>query len=96
MISVGGISSGKWVTNSFSGALRTETGSLTTRVAGMDPLEQVGRRDVVEVERRVLAHQDDVEGAQIEHLGRAEAWQWLPRSRRTSSGRARALTRPWS
>ena len=31
---VGGISSGKWVANSFSGAFRTLTGSLTTRVAG--------------------------------------------------------------
>jgi len=30
----GGISSAKWVTKSFSGALRTCTGSLTTRVSG--------------------------------------------------------------
>ena len=29
---VGGIRSGKWVTSSFSGALRTATGLLTTRV----------------------------------------------------------------
>ena len=33
-VSVGGIRSGKWVTNSFSGALRTCSGSLTTRVSG--------------------------------------------------------------
>ena len=36
------------------------------------PLEQVRRRDVVQIERRILAHQHDVEGAQIEHLGGAE------------------------
>ncbi len=28
---------------------------------GMHPLQQVGRRDVGEVERRILPHQDDVE-----------------------------------
>ncbi|MGC0321872.1 hypothetical protein ABIG06_002501 [Bradyrhizobium sp. USDA 326] len=33
-ISVGGISCGKFITNSFSGALRTEAGSLTTSVFG--------------------------------------------------------------
>ena len=33
-ISVGGISSGKSITNSFSGASRTARGSLTTSVAG--------------------------------------------------------------
>ena len=34
VISVGGIRSGKWVTNNFSGALRTEAGSFSTSVPG--------------------------------------------------------------
>ncbi len=34
LIRVGGITPSKWVTNSFSGALRTETGSFTTSVCG--------------------------------------------------------------
>ena len=34
VIRLGGISSLKWVTNSFSGALRTDTGSFTTSVVG--------------------------------------------------------------
>src|ERR1700721_1008569 len=75
VISVGGISSGNWVTNTFSGALRTWPGSLTTSVAGgggwgggvadqrggWEAVEQVRCRDVGEVERRILAHQDHVE-----------------------------------
>ena len=55
----------------------------------VDPLEQVRGRDVGQVERRILAHQHDVEG----RAGRASRARrgvtWLPRSRRTSSGRAR-------
>ncbi len=34
VMSVGGIRSGKWVTSSFSGALRTLAGSFTTSVCG--------------------------------------------------------------
>ena len=73
MISVGGISSANWVTNSFSGALRTWCGSLTTSVCRVDPIEQVRGRDVGEVERRVLAHQDHVQGGEVDGLWRAEA-----------------------
>ena len=61
MSNVGGIRSGNSVTNIFSGALRTCAGSLTTSVFGMDALEQMRGGDVGEVERRVLAQQDDVE-----------------------------------
>ena len=49
------------MTKIFSGALRTCAGSLTTSVLGMDALEQMRRGDVLQVERRVLAQQDDVE-----------------------------------
>ena len=54
------------MTNTFSGALRTCAGSLTTSVVGMDALEHVGRRDVGEVERRILAHQDHVERGKLD------------------------------
>ena len=63
-ISVGGISSGKSITNIFSGALRTLAGSFTTSVFGMDALEQMRRGDVGEVERRVLPQQHHVERGQ--------------------------------
>ena len=66
MISVGGIRSGNSVTNTFSGALRTCAGSLTTSVFGMDALEQMRRGDVGEIERRVLAQQDHVEGRELD------------------------------
>ena len=39
---------------------------------GMDVLQQMRRRDVRHVERRILAQQDDVERRQVEHLGRTQ------------------------
>ena len=64
VISVGGWRPGKPVTKSFSGALRTSAGSLTTKRSRMDHLEEVCRRNVGHVERRILPHQHDVELAE--------------------------------
>ena len=38
----------------------------------VDVFEQVGRRDVGHVERRVLAHQHHVDRREVQHFGRAE------------------------
>ncbi len=65
---VGGISSGKCVTSSFSGALRTAAGSFTTSVLRVDVLQQMRRGDIGHVERRVLAHQHHVHRAEVEPL----------------------------
>ena len=40
---------------------------------GVDMLQQVGRRDVGHVERRILAHQDHIHGRKVDGLGRTEA-----------------------
>ena len=48
---VGGIRSGKCVTSSFSGALRTAAGSFTTRVLRLDVLQHMGGGDIGHVER---------------------------------------------
>ena len=72
MISVGGISSGKSITNIFSGALRTARGSLTTSVFGWMRSSRCVVGDVGEVERRVLPHQDDVERRELDALRLAE------------------------
>ena len=61
-ISVGGIKCGKFITKSFSGALRTDAGIVHDQRLGVDALEEMRRGDVGEVERRVLPQQDDVEG----------------------------------
>ena len=66
MISVGGIRSGNSVTKTFSGALRTWAGSLTTSVFGWMRSSMCVVRDVGEVERRVLAQQHHVERGQID------------------------------
>ena len=71
-IRVGGISCGKFITNSFSGALRTLAGSFTTSVLGCMPFEKMRRGDVGEIERRVLPQQDDIEGRQRLAPGLAE------------------------
>ena len=67
------MSSGKSITNSFSGELRTPRGSLTTSVLGLNALENVRRRDIGEVERRVLPQQHHVDGRKIDELRLAEA-----------------------
>ena len=66
MTSVGGIRSRKSSTKIFSGELRTEAGSLTTSVFGLEALEQMRRGDIGHVEGRILAEMDDVELCQID------------------------------
>ena len=73
VIIVGGISSGKCVTSSFSGAFRTAAGSFTTSVLRMDVLQQMGGSDVSHIERRVLAHQHHVHGCEVQQDQLAEA-----------------------
>ena len=72
VISVGGVSSGNSVTKSFSGALRTSAGSLTTSVFGMDALEEMRGGDVGHVEGRVLAEQHHVEAGEVGDFGGPE------------------------
>ena len=50
-------------THTFSGALRTLAGIVDHQRLARDPLEQMGGGDVADVERRILAHQDDVDVA---------------------------------
>ena len=55
----GGMKSPNSVTNSFSGALRTWKGSLTTSVLGA-VVENVRGRDVSHIEWRILPHEHDL------------------------------------
>ena len=73
MIIVGGMNRAKSSTHSFSGALRTDGRVVDDQGLALDPLEQVRRGDVAEVERRVLAHQHDVDvAAEVEDPELAE------------------------
>ena len=47
----------------------------------LDPLEQMGRRDVAEVERRVLAHQHDIDVAAEVEDGEIAALEMIARDR---------------
>ena len=56
-------------TQTFSGALRTARRVVDHQGLVLDPLEQVGRGDVAEVERRILPHEDDIDvAAEVEDL----------------------------
>ena len=64
---VGGMNRAKSSTQTFSGALRTAAGIVDDQGLVLDPLEQMRRGDVAEVERRILAHQHDVDiAAEVE------------------------------
>jgi hypothetical protein len=80
------------MTKIFSGELRTQAGSLTTSVLGVNALEQMRRGDVVHVEGRILAQQDDIHLREIGAHGRAERVSGRPRRRAPTSGSTRADT----
>ena len=74
MIIVGGMKCAKSSTQSFSGALRTARRVVDDQRLALDPLEQMRRGDVAEVERRILPHQHDVDvAAEVEDPRLAEA-----------------------
>ena len=74
VIIVGGMKRAKSSTNTFSGALRTRRRVVDDQGLALDPLEQMGGGDVAEVERRILAHQHDVDvAAEVEDREVAEA-----------------------
>ena len=93
MISVGGISSGNCVTNSFSGALRTLDRVVHHQGLRVDALQDVGGGDVGHVERRVLAHQHDVEASRVDHLFIAQR-EMVALLAAQLIGRARAIALP--
>ena len=69
---VGGISSGKSITNSFSGASRTLARIVDDQRPRVDALKNVSCRNIGEIERRVLPQQHDVEVGEVDEPSLAE------------------------
>ena len=85
MISVSGIRSGKLGDEDLLRAVAHPGGIVDDQRLRVDALEDVGRRDVVHVEGRILAQQHDVHLREVGAHG-SPSEKWSPLTSRTSSG----------